>query len=352
MVDGYAVRSCDSASGTRTYTIVEEVFAGQVPINSVEEGQTTSIMTGAPMPQGADAVVMHEKTMPAESQQRIRIPGPVQPHQNVMGKGEEMKQGEMVLHEGTVLHPQVFGLLATLGKSTFRVYRQPVVAVLSTGDEVIEPGEPLGPGQIRNSNGPMLMAQVMRAQGTPRYLGIAKDQPDSLRPFLLNGLTSDVLIVTGGVSAGKADLLPEMLTELGVEPIFHKVSLKPGKPIFFGVKGQTLVFGLPGNPVSGHIGFELFVRPALRKMMGRAEPVLPQTVPCRLATDFHHKSDRQTFYPTKLQRTNSILEADPVAWRGSGDLRSICAAGSFAVLPPGEHFYPAGSMIEVMVDDD
>ena len=174
---------------------------------------------------------------------------------------------------------------------------------------------------------------------------------ESLRPLIATGLNADVLLITGGVSAGKVDLVPDMLAEAGVKPIFHKVALKPGKPLYFGTLGSTLVFGLPGNPVSGLVGFELFVRPALRKLMGRSEPFVSTTIKAKCRSDFSHKSDRPTYYPAKLNLTAHGWEAQLVGWKGSGDLRSICASDGFAVLPPGEARYSAGDLMDVLLTE-
>lgn len=350
MVDGYAVRSVDVLQST-SLQIVCEILAGVVSTRTLQSGEAASIMTGAALPDGADAVVMHEQTTLDESNKRVNIPGPVKTGQNIMRRAAEIKQGEVVLTHNTILRPQELGLLATLGCATFHAYRRPRVAILSTGDELVEPGEPLLPGQIRNSNASLLKALVRRAGGIPQYLGIAKDTLSSLGPLIRDGLQADVLLITGGVSAGKVDLVPEVLAEASVQAIFHKVALKPGKPLLFGVKNQTLVFGLPGNPVSGLIGFELFVRPALRKLMGHVEPFLAPLRQAKLTADYVHKSDRPTYYPVQLRYESTGWSATPITWRGSGDLRSICLSNGFAVFPAGEVRYAAGSVIDVLMPE-
>lgn len=349
MVDGYALRSEDVAEGIVTYRVVQGILAGQIPARPVGWGEVASIMTGSPLPVGADAVVMHEHTQFNADQ--MSLIHPVKPRQNIMFRAAEMKQGETVLAAGTLLRPQVLGLLATVGRTSIAAYRTPKVAILSTGDEIIEPGQTLRSGQIRNSNASLLMALVTRAKALPNYLGIAHDTLESLRPLIATGLKADVLLITGGVSAGKVDLVPDVLSEAGVKPIFHKVALKPGKPLYFGTLGNTLVFGLPGNPVSGLVGFELFARPALRKLMGRAEPFVSPTFKAHCGTDFSHKSDRPTYYPVKLNITVEGCTAHPLSWKGSGDLRSICASDGFAVLPPGEVRYSAGDLMDVLLPE-
>lgn len=349
MVDGYALRSEDADAGIDTFRVTEEILAGQVPQHPVGLGEAASIMTGAPLPDGADTVIMHEHTK--FNAHQVRLMQPVKARQNVMLQAAEMKRGETVLHAGSVIRPQELGLLATVGCTSASFYKRPVVTILSTGDEVVEPGTPLQAGQIRNSNAPLLEGLVTRSHGVPKYLGIANDSLDSLQPMLAQGLEEDVFLITGGVSAGKVDLVPDALAELRVIPIFHKVALKPGKPLFFGTRGNTLVFGLPGNPVSGLVGFELFVRPALRKLLGRSEPFISPTMKARLSESFHHKSDRLTYFPIKLGLTSDGYEAHHVNWKGSGDLRSICASDGFAVLPPGDVRYSAGDLVDVLIPE-
>lgn len=350
MVDGYALRSVD-AGQQATLLVVEEILAGAVSTHTLQAGQAASIMTGAPIPPGADAVVMHEVTTFDTATGRLTIPGPVKLCQNIMARASEMKQGEAVLAAGCKLRPQELGVLATVGKTSVPVYRVPRVAVLSTGDELVEPGQYPEPGQIRNSNASLLMSLTARSGASPVCLGIARDTRESLKEKLTDGMKHDVLLITGGVSAGKVDLVPGVLTELGVETLFHKVSLKPGKPLLFGTNGETLVFGLPGNPVSSYIGFELFVRPALRKLMGWAGACLAPTQRGKWRTEFTHKSDRPTYYPVAIQQSSEGMAVSPLPWKGSGDLLRLCRADGFAVLPSGEVRYAPGDVIDVMLPD-
>jgi molybdopterin molybdotransferase len=357
MMDGYAVRSQDLTAGAGVLAVVEEITAGRTPSRSLAPGQAARIMTGAPLPGGADAVVMIERTEPQPGD-RVRIQeGPIQGGQNVLPRGQEMRRGDTVLPAGTRLRPQELGLLATMGRTVFAVHPAARVAILSTGDEVVEPSATPGPGQIRNSNGPMLSAQVARAGGVPRYLAIAADRGESLRPLIAEGLHSDVLLLAGGVSAGKLDLVPEALEEVGVRPLFHKVAMKPGKPILFGVQRREegdrhprLVFGLPGNPVSALVCFELFVRPALQALM--ALPPGPRFVQASLAEDFAHRTDRPTYHPARLQWTDDGWSVQPVQWFGSPDLRGVGAGNAFVVLPAGDHQHRAGERFPVLCVDE
>lgn len=345
LMDGYALRSVDSGSGRRL-TVVEEIMAGMVPQLAVGEGQSSRIMTGAPLPLGADAVIQQEKV--TVHGQSIELQDVVPVGRNILAAGAEMKQGEVVLKPGHCIRPQELGLLATLGRTTAQVYRPPSVAILSTGDEVVEAGQTLAAGQIRNSNSPMLAGQVTRTQAIPKYLGIAKDERESLVRLISEGLKAEVLILSGGVSVGDKDLVPVVLQELGVQAIFHKVAMKPGKPLFFGKRDRTLVFGLPGNPVSGMVGFELFVRPALKKLLGYPQ-CDPKMVLAKFLQPHRHKSDRPTYFPVALSMGPCGYEALPLPWQGSPDLRTVCRSDGFALLPVGEVEYAVGSEVRVLL---
>jgi molybdopterin molybdotransferase len=346
MMDGYAVRRADLPAGRGRLTVIEEVTAGRTPRRPVEAGQATLIMTGAPIPAGADAVVMVERTR-LEGDQVVIEDRPPEPGQNVMPRGREMRRGETVLAAGAVLRPQELGLLATVGRTGAKVFPAPRVAVLSTGDEVVEAGQRPGPGQIRNGNGPMLCAQAARAGALPHYLGIAGDRPEDLRPAVAEGLRADVLVLSGGVSAGKLDLVPGVLQEAGVQSHFHKVEMKPGKPVLFGTRGGGLVFGLPGNPVSALVCFELFVRPALRRLAGHAESG-PFLVRAALAEDFAYHTDRPTYHPAALESAEAGWRVRAVPWYGSPDLRGLTRANAFVLFPPGDHRHRAGQLYDVL----
>jgi molybdopterin molybdotransferase len=346
LMDGYAVRAADLPTGQGTLTVIEEVTAGRTPQHALAGGQATRIMTGAPIPTGADAVVMVERTR-CEGNRVVIDDRPPRSGQNIMPRGREMRRGETVLAAGSVLRPQEFGVLATVGRARIPVHPAPRVAVLCTGDEVVEAGESPGPGQIRNGNGPMLCAQVLRAGGAPTYLGIARDRLESLSPLVKDGLRSRVLLLSGGVSAGKLDLVPGVLQEAGVEPHFHKVEMKPGKPVFFGTRGDTLVFGLPGNPVSALVCFELFVRPALRRLAGHAEAG-PFIVRAALAEDFAYRTDRPTYHPACLDVAETGWHVRAVPWYGSPDLRGLTKANAFVIFPAGDHQHRAGQVFDVL----
>ena len=353
MMDGYAVRMADLPGGRGELAVIEEVAAGQTPRLPLGDKQATRIMTGAPIPLRADAVVMVERTQIAD-EGRVRIDDPsLEQGRNILVKGREMRRAETVLRAGAVLRPQEFGLLATVGRTTALVIPSPRAAVLSTGDEVVEAGETPGPAQIRNSNGPMLLAQVARAGGSPRYLGVARDRLDSLRPLVAEGLNADVLLLSGGVSAGKLDLTPGVLQEAGVVAHFHKVEMKPGKPVFFGTRDRgegrppTLVFGLPGNPVSSFVCFELFVRPALRRLRGLADHD-SALVSAVLTKDFSYRTDRPTYHPARLEVSEVGWRVRAVPWFGSADLRGLLEMNALIVFPPGDHRHGVGTRFPVL----
>jgi molybdopterin molybdotransferase len=334
LMDGYALRSADQ--GERL--VIEEVGAGRMPTKAVGPGQATRIMTGAPIPDGADAVVPHEKT--TQDGDRVTPTVPPKPGQSILHRASEYATGKQVLAAGAVIRPQEIGVLASVGRTEVRAVRPPRVAVIATGDELVEPPARPGPGQLRNSNAPMLVAQALRSGAVPANLGIGRDTLDSLVPLIEEGLRADVVVLSGGVSAGKRDLVPEALASLGVTARFHKVSMKPGKPLLFGTRDRTLVFGLPGNPVASFVCFELFIRPALRRLAGFAEPDLPR-LDATLAEDFAHDSDRPTYHPARLDG----VTVRPTPWLGSADLGCLLAANALLVLPAGSVRFAKGEPV-------
>ena len=347
--DGYAVRTSDCASPNGELRIVAEIAAGAVPTASIRAGECARIFTGAPMPEGVDAVVMQEDTEPL-TDGRVRITdSTVKPRQWVFARGTEMRAGDVVLPAGTVLNAAALGVLAGQGQTRASLFPPPSVAVLSTGNELVEPGEPLGPGQIRNSNGPMLAAQVMHSGGNPRLLGIVRDDTAATRAMIGTALAGpNVLLIAGGVSVGKYDLVPAVLEELGVAVHFRQVRMKPGKPLLFGTKGDTLVFGLPGNPVSAFVCFELFVRPALRVLSGHSDPG-PLTTALPMAEDLSVVNDRPTYHPARLEYGESGCRVRPLPWRGAPDLRGLQPADSLLVLLPGETRVGTGGVCPVVL---
>ena len=355
IVDGYAVRAADVTASDSRLPVIEEVVAGAVPRHAVTAGAATRIMTGAPVPEGADAVVMVEQTEHVDSAKsplgRVLIRSVrVVAGQNIMRRASSMRRGETVLNAGHVLRPMEIGLLAEVGRTEVSVIRQPSVAVLSTGNELVPPNQTPNAGQIRNSNSAMLLACARRAGGTAVDLGIGRDDRELLARLIGEGLRCDVLLISGGVSAGVLDLVPAVLAELGVRQVFHKVAVKPGKPLWFGVHepgGATrLVFGLPGNPVSSLVCFELFVQPALLAMSGR--PFCRRgTLSARLVGSFEQRGERVTYYPAILREEAGSRVVEPLAWKGSGDLRALAAANALICFPAGTRRFAAGDAVEV-----
>jgi molybdopterin molybdotransferase len=344
MMDGYAVRSADCVNQDALLFVVEEITAGKVPTRPVEARQASRIMTGAPLPEGADAVVMVEQTECNNDQ--VTIHATARFGQNIQPIGWEMKNDEVIVSAGTVLRPAHLGLLATLGRMSVRVFPKPTIAIVTTGDEIVAPDQKPKPGQIRNSNAAMLQAQCELAKAKPRYLGIARDERDHLRKMISDGLTSNILMLSGGVSAGKLDLVPEVLQDLGVTPQFHKIAMKPGKPLFFGSKDKTLVFGLPGNPVSSFVGFELFVRSAINRFRGVTPEIVP-AVHLPLESEFRHSSDRPTYHPAIIRMADVGEKVSPTAWHGSPDLKGLSAANALCLFPPGEQTYSKNTPVPV-----
>lgn len=349
IMDGYAVRSVETAEGA-ALKVIEEVAAGRVPTRVVGKGEATRVMTGAPIPDGADAVIPHEETDLAGDTVRLRTTAKA--GQFILPRGREMKAGEVVVPAGTSITPAACGLLAAVGRTNIRVHPAPRLAIISTGDELVEPGERPGPGQIRNSNGTMLLALAARAGAEARYLGIARDDRAALEILVRKAFESaEVVLLSGGVSAGKFDFVPEVLRDFGMQTHFHKIRMKPGKPLLFGTRGGALVFGLPGNPVSSFVGFELFVRPALRKMSGQAIPGLV-FVPVPLAADLTTRNDRPTYLPARMEPSAEGWRVRAAAWFGSADLRGLLGTDTLIRVPEGDLTYAAGTPVRCLVSGE
>ncbi len=354
-VDGYALLAAD---GQAPRQITGEQTAGRISGATVETGGAVRIMTGAPLPPGADSVIMVEDT--AESDTRLEVRTSPKAGDNIRPKGQDLQAGQLVLKAGTLLGPAELGLVATVNKAKFRAVRRPRIAVVSTGDEIVEPGDQAGPGQIYDSNRFSLMSAVRRAYAEPVSLGIAPDTKEGLRALIVEALASyDGLITSGGVSVGKLDLVKELLEEMGTIH-FGRVNLKPGKPLTFvtvEVGGQTRpVFGLPGFPVSSLVSFELFVRPALLKLGGRTR-LHRQVVQARLEHAVSHSPDRNEF--TRAIVTEHY-EASTQSYRytarttgaqNSSRLLSMLGANALLRLAPGEAWLAEGTYVPALLLD-
>ena len=346
LMDGYAIRSTDLNHGTATLEVVEVITAGMVPTRPIESGQTSQIMTGAPLPIGADIVIKIEDT--ARDGDLVRVT-PQGSQTNIVLRGTSVRSGDVVLRAGTKLNGSRIGALAELGRAQVNVHRRPTVAILATGDELVPVDQEPGPGQIRNSNESMLVAQIQAAGAIAVPLGIARDNRIDLRAKIEQGLQCDMLVLSGGVSAGTLDLVPSELAAAGITEVFHKVEMKPGKPVWFGLRrvGTTAnyVFGLPGNPVSSLVCCELFVRTALKRLMG--EPALrPQAVPAALEHPHSARADRPTYHPARLTWTPTGPVVTLVPWHGSSDLCGTVAANAMALLPGAARQYGVGDCLE------
>ena len=356
LMDGYAVRAADVSGPVCRLRLGEVVPAGRMPSRPLAPGEAALIMTGAPLPDGADAVVMREQSRPLpDGFVELELKRPVAPGLNWMPQGREMRAGEVVLRRGERLNAARIGLLAAMGRPEVLVTPRPRVVVVLTGDELVEPDRVPGPGQIRNSNAAMLRALVRDCGAEAEAAPIAPDEPGALRDALQAGLHgADVLLVAGGVSAGDRDLVPAALESLGVACAFHKVDMKPGKPLWFGVGPARadggpgpLVFGLPGNPVSGIVGVLLFVRPALDMMRGESAPRALGPARVRLAGPYQHRGSRPSYHPARLvgPATDGLPRAETLDWAGSADLRGIARADGFAAFPAGDCTYEEGQVV-------
>ena len=344
-MDGYALRSVDvrRASPERPVglTVVGVIRAGAVAARPVAPGEAFRIFTGAPVPQGADCVIPQEEV--ETDGQVAKVLRPVAPGESVRPAGEDMRAGEMVLDPGHRIGAAAVGVLATLGYAQVRVFRRPRVAILSTGDELVDLGGAIGPGKILNSNTYSLMAQVVEAGGEPINLGVASDSPETIQEHLRWGLKADLLISSAGVSVGEFDFVREALTRLGAELHLWQVAMRPGKPITFGSLGPRPVFGLPGNPVSAMVTFELFVRPALRKMAGCRVLHRP-TIQARALAPIPNPGRRRGYLRVTLTPLDGGYGARLTGEQGSAILRSMVMADGLAVVPPDTTIPAAGEV--------
>jgi molybdopterin molybdotransferase len=350
LMDGFAIRAADQQQAEAQMRIVGELTAGQVPTRPVGLGEAMQIMTGAPIPDGADVVVRIEDATIDGDSVRLRG-GPMSAGRNILRRGTAMRTGEVVMPAGRRLRAQELGLLAELGRGLVSVIPKPTVALLATGDELVAVDQVPGPGQIRNSNEAMLHGQVSQGGCVAVPLGIARDDERILEQKIREGLECDVLCLSGGVSMGKLDLVPSTLARCGVREVFHKVHMKPGKPVWFGVYDgsddrRRSIFGLPGNPVSSMVCCELFVQTAIRILSGQS-PSRPVPISARLATAHSHHDDRPTFVPSYVESGLDGPRVTPVGWKGSADLRSTVDANAMTLFPPGTKNYTIGDVVDV-----
>jgi molybdopterin molybdotransferase len=342
-MDGFAVRSADGRPGA-LLRITGNIPAGGAPTPAVEPGCAVRIMTGAPIPPGCDAVVPVEET--DEGDGTVRLRGTAEPRQHVRSRGEDMRRGETILAAGSVVRPPEVSMLASFGMAFVPVHRRARVAVLSTGDELVELGHPPAPGKIINSNELSLAAAIREIGAEAVLLGIARDDLGSHLEKIAEGLRADALITSAGVSAGERDLVRDALAELGVEQLFWGVEIKPGKPLAFGVKDGTPVFALPGNPVSAMVTFEQFVRPAVLRMMGHRR-VIRRLVNAVLREEVRKKPGRLHFLRVRIGVENGRYWAASAGDQNTGILSTLVRADGLAVLPKDRGVFSAGEEVAV-----
>ncbi|MBI4517387.1 MAG: molybdopterin molybdotransferase MoeA [Deltaproteobacteria bacterium] len=349
-MDGFAIRAADAAQASAaapvTLRVLEVIGAGSLPTHPVEAGTATKIMTGSPLPAGSDAVVRVEDTH--EGNGTVTVQVPVTLGANVREPGEDMRAGETVLNAGRPLRPADVGLLASLGLAVVRVTRRPRVAILTTGNELVEPGEALGPGQIVNSNAYTLAAAVAEAGAEAVMLGIVRDQPEQIEAAFADAFKADVVLSTGGVSVGSFDFVRRTLRQLGYEERFWKVAQKPGKPLTFGLRQGTPAFGLPGNPVSSLVCFYLYVVPALRAMMGMERIHLP-SIEAEVTEEVTTAAGLTEFVRCVVEQGDGGYRVRPAGSQSSGVLRSMAAGEGLLVAPPEQAVVARGSRGRVIL---
>ena len=331
MRDGFAVKSGDLDPLPARLRCVGEIKAGEAPTLVLQPGEAIQIMTGAPAPEGADAVVMveHTERLPKDE---IAVLRSVPAGANIAPRGSERRQGDLLMPPATRLGVLEVAGLAAVGQSRVRVFRRPEASILATGDELVDVDRQPGPGQIRNSNAYSLFAQVVSHGGTPRVLATAQDTLEHLRRQIRLGLESDLLLVSGGVSAGKYDLVEEVFQEFDIQIQFEAVSMRPGKPTVFARRGKQFVFGLPGNPVSTFVAFELFVAPVLQSLQGLPGGDL-KLVRGELRGKILEKSGRTALLPATVALESGHIRIQPVSWKGSADIFSLVDANGLVVVP-------------------
>jgi molybdopterin molybdotransferase len=343
-MDGFAVRSTDDQ--TRNFRVVGTVLAGSVCFPPLKQQEAVRIMTGAPLPSGADAVIPFEETIFDASS--CRFSRPILPGENVRRAGEDVHRGDVVLQPGQRIGASAVALLAALGIQTVPVARIPTVNAVVTGGELTEPGEPLLPGKIYNSNGPALRAALHETGIEAVRVETVCDDADHLSRLLKSRLSADVLITIGGVSAGDADLVPQVLSGLGASIIFHQVAIKPGKPFLFATRGKTLIFGLPGNPVSSLIVFERFVRPALLQMMG-SKSLFRQTLTATMLEDLTGSAGKEDYQRGLVTVQDGTPVACSAGAQGAAQLLSLARANAILIIPVSRTKISAGETVQAEI---
>ncbi len=350
-LDGFALIAADLSKGPVDLEIVGESRAGAGFSGKLKPGEAVVIMTGAPVPDGADCVQMIELCRISEDGRKVKILQPVKARDNIAPRGSEARAGEVVLASGHRIGPAEIAVMATFGYCHVRVYKKPSVAILATGDELVEFDQSPRTDQIRNSNAYCLASQLRYMDLDADYLGIARDDKKDLEQKMLAGLERDVLIITGGVSMGDYDFVRDVFKDLELEILFSKVAIKPGKPTVFARRGDKLVFGLPGNPISALVTFECFVRPALGRMCGMTEPELPR-MKGELLADMKQSPGRMAFLPAWAFWSEDGWKVEPLMWKSSADIIGFTGANATFIFPKNRDFLRRGETVELMLLPD
>ncbi|MFA4842671.1 MAG: gephyrin-like molybdotransferase Glp [Candidatus Omnitrophota bacterium] len=348
-MDGYAVKAPDTRGALKEkpkiLEVIEDLRAGYVSKKTLKNNQAVRIMTGAVMPSGADSVVIVEDTQ-RQGENKVRVFKEATPGLNVRKKAEDIKNGELVLRQGVLLKSAHIGILASLGRAKIKVARKPKVAILATGDEVVDIDKKLKPGKLRSSNTYTLYSQALEAGGLPQNLGIVPDKPKLLESRLKKGLGCDLILTSGGVSVGDYDLVKFILAKMGTHIKFWQVAMRPGKPLVFGLIKGVPIFGLPGNPVSSMVSFEVFARPALLKMLGQNIDTRKE-VDAVLDEDITKKRGLRYFLRANTRWEDGIYLTRTTGPQGSGILKSMSLANSLIILPEEEEFAQKGTRVTV-----
>jgi len=352
-MDGYALRSDETigagAESPAVLTVIEDIPAGYEPQKMVGPGEAARIMTGAPLPEGADAVVKVEDTACDDAGVRIYVPA--EHGENVRYAGEDVRMGDLVIRTGTILRPAEIGMLAALGRSFVKVFRRPLVALISTGDELVDIDDPASAGRTINSNNYSLAAQVMECGGIPLQLGIAKDTREDLTEKFRAALRADVIVSSAGVSVGDYDFVKDVMEDMGIGVELWQVAQRPGKPMTFGSREGMPVFGLPGNPVSSMITFEQYVRPAILKMTGH-QNIFRRTVRATLTHDIEKKQGLRYFFRSRVRNQGGGFVVEITGEQGSGILSSMVLANGIMVIPEDADVVKAGTEVMVQLLDN
>jgi molybdopterin molybdotransferase len=343
-MDGFAVHSVDTPG---VLPVEVRIAAGRPSPRALRDGEAMGIATGGVVPDGADAVIPFEYVVDRDND--VEISEPVPPGANVRPRGGDLRAGEKVAERGVVLGAAQLGALAAAGVAEVACAARPRASVVTTGTELRSPGEPLGPGEVYEANGLILATQLRSAGALPERLAVVADDEHAHREALARGLESDVLVTSGGVSVGPHDLVRRVEAELGIEEVFWRVAVKPGKPVSFGVRGRTLVFGLPGNPVSSLVGFELFVRPALLALQGHGDP-LPRFAPGRLAAAARRNDSRDQLVRARVRTDgdDGAVLLEPLVGQESHMIARAAGADALVLLPRGEGELAAGSPVRYL----